>query len=121
MRNEIAMSKLKINNGTPLGNAHLCRGCAHGQFTTGYRETDVLVICASSEPSRLVPFPVHECTAYWDRNRPGLAQMQKYALNFAHDRRKSVAGFKVMPLKAVPAKSKRDGEGDCEDEAALAR
>ena len=115
------MSKQNVNDGTPIGNAHLCRTCQHGQFTTGYRETDLLVICASAEPSRLVPFPVHGCTAYWDRNRPSLSDMQKFALNFTRERRKPVEGFKVTPLKAIPAKDKKHHEDEQQDEAALAR
>jgi hypothetical protein len=115
------MGKVNVKNGTPVGSAHLCRTCANGQFTTGYRETDVLVICASSEPARLVPFAVHECTAYWDRNRPSYAQMQKFALNFIQERRKPVKGFSVTRLKAAPAKDEADGEDQQKDEAARTR
>ena len=115
------MGKQNVKNATPVGNAHLCRTCAHGQFTTGYRETDVLVICATSEPSRLVPFPVHECTAYWDRNRPSMLQMQKYALSLVQERRKPVQGFGVARPLPVPAKKAADSEDEQQDEAALAR
>lgn len=112
------MGKVNVKNGTPVGNAHLCRTCSHGQFTAGYRETDVLVICASAEPSRLVPFPVHECTAHWDRNRPSYMQMQKFALHLTPERRKPVNGFTVTRLNAVPAKSEVSSEGEQKDEAA---
>ena len=108
------MGKLNVKNGTPVGNAHLCRTCSHGQFTTGYRETDVMVICANSTPAFVVPFPVHECTDYWDRNRPNMLQMQKYALNLVQERRKPVKGFSMPRLKVVTAKDEQ------EDEAALA-
>ena len=77
------MSKLKVKNGTPVGNVHLCRNCSNGQFTVGYRESEVLVICTNSSPARLVPFPVHECTGFWDRNRPDYVAMTKLALNFS--------------------------------------
>jgi hypothetical protein len=89
----MAMSKLKIKDGTPVGNAHLCRNCRNGQFTSGYRQSDVLVICTNASPARLVPFPVRECTDYWDRNRPGYVEMMKLALNFSDGRRKPIAGF----------------------------
>jgi hypothetical protein len=115
------MSKQKIKNGTPVGNAHLCRACTHGQFTTGYRETDVLVICTNSSPARLVPFPVHECTDYWDRNRPDYDQMHKLALNFSEELRKPVRGFGTTGFAAASRDEDDDGEDEFEDEAALSR
>jgi hypothetical protein len=114
------MGKVNVKNGTPVGNAHLCRSCLHGQFTTGYRETDVLVICTNSSPARLVPFPVYECTDYWDRNRPDYEEMQKLALDFSDGRRKPVRGFSAAGFAAV-ANEDDDGEDEQEDEAALAR
>jgi hypothetical protein len=89
------MSNTNVKNGTPVGNAHLCKGCEHGQYTTGYRESDVLVICTNSSPSRMVPFVVHECTDYWDKHRPSWEQMDKLALNFSEDaRHKPTPGFR---------------------------
>ncbi|MGD0914552.1 MAG: hypothetical protein ABR928_21875, partial [Terracidiphilus sp.] len=120
IRNETAMGKVNVKNGTPVGNAHLCRTCLHGQYTTGYRETDVLVICANSTPAILVPFPVHECTDYWDRNRPSIGQMHKLALDFSDGRRKPVRGFSTAGFAAV-ADDDDNGEEEQEDEAALAR
>ena len=83
------MSKVKIKNGTPVGNAHLCRGCIHGQFVVGYRETDVLVVCTYSNPARTVPFPAYECTEYWDRNRPSYEQMKNLALSISDSPQKA--------------------------------
>ena len=97
------MSKLNVKNGTPVGNVPLCRSCSNGQFTTGYRESDVLVICTNSAPARLVPFPVCECTGYWDRNRPDYDEMTKLALSFNEGRRKPVRGFGQVGFVAVPA------------------
>ena len=114
------MSKLKVKNGTPVGNVHLCRNCSHGQFTTGYRESDVLVICTNSSPARLVPFPVHECTDFWDRNRPGYVEMTKLALNFSDGRRKAIAGFRNSGFARIPVVAE-DGREDVEDEAAINR
>lgn len=106
------MSKVSVKNGTPVGNAHLCRGCSHGQFTVGYRESDVLVVCTNSSPARLVPFTVHECTEFWDRNRPGYDEMTKLALDFSDGRRKRVAGFRNSGFARIPLVA----DGDCEDE-----
>ncbi len=115
------MGKVNVKNGTPVGNAHLCRSCLHGQFTTGYRETDVLVICTNSTPARLVPFPVHECSDYWDRNRPSFGQMHKLALDFSEGRRQRVRGFSAAGFAAVKEEDDDSCEEEQEDEVALAR
>jgi hypothetical protein len=121
------MGKLKVKDGTPVGNEHLCRGCSYGQFTVGYRETDVLVICTNATPARLVPFPVRECTGFWDRNRPDYEQMTKLALNITKTRRKPVRGFGDTGFAARPetpaAESAEAGEEESqveEKEPALA-
>jgi hypothetical protein len=87
------MAKQEVENGAPASNAHLCRSCRNGQFTVGYRESDVLVVCTNANPARLVPFPVRGCTDYWDRNRPEYEEMTKLALNFNETRRRPVRGF----------------------------
>ena len=38
------MGKLNVKNGTPVGREHLCKRCTWGQFMTGYRESDLVVI-----------------------------------------------------------------------------
>ncbi|MGB0063267.1 MAG: hypothetical protein WBP85_02385 [Terracidiphilus sp.] len=110
------MSKPKVKNGTPLGNVHLCRNCTNGQFTVGYRESEVLVLCTNASPALLVPFPVYECTGYWDRNRPGYEEMQKLALDFSDGRRKPIAGFRNSGFARIPVVVKCDED---EDEAAI--
>lgn len=117
------MAKQNVKNGTPVGNAHLCRSCCNGQFTTGYRESDVLVICTNANPARLMPFPVRECTDYCDRNRPGYEEMAKLALNISHVRRKRVRGFSQAGLASGAGASagepvrKKDGAAKIEEEA----
>jgi hypothetical protein len=114
------MSKLKVKNGTPVGNVHLCRNCKNGQFTVGYRESDVLVICTNASPARLVPFPVHECTDFWDRNRPGYVEMTKLALNFSEGHRKAITGFRNSGFARIPVVAEGEPEEE-EDEAAISR
>jgi hypothetical protein len=113
------MGKIKLNNGTPVGNDHLCRRCSHGKFTMGYRETDVLVICTYSNPAHSVPFPVHECTEFWDRNRPDYDEMTKLALDFTACRRKPVEGFRAGA--AWGNSTADDSDGNKQDEAAQLR
>jgi len=112
------MSKVNVKNGTPVGNAHLCRSCSNGQFTVGYRETDVLVVCTNSSPARSIPFPVYECTEYWDRNRPSWDDMKKLALDFSESRRKPIDGFRNSGFTQVPVIAEDD---ENEDEAAITR
>ena len=115
------MAKLNVKSGAPVGSDHLCRRCYHGQFTTGYRETDVLVICTNSSPARLIPFPVCECTKFWDRNRPDWESMQRLALDFSESRRKSTPGFRGNGFARVSVPVIDKNEDDDEDEAAFAR
>jgi len=97
------MSKLNLKNGTPAGSEHLCRRCNHCQFTVGYRETDVLVICTNPSPARVIPFPVYDCTDFWDRNRPDWDAMEKLAIDFSDSRRKPTPGFRDSGFARVPA------------------
>lgn len=113
----MAMSKLKVKDGTPVGNAHLCLNCTNGQFTVGYRDSDVLVICTNASPARVVPFHVRECTAFWDRNRPDYEEMTKLALNFNEVNRKPIAGFRNSGFAQIPAVVRCDDED--QDEAAI--
>ena len=74
------MSKVKVKNGTPVGNQHLCKRCTWGQFMTGYRDSDLLVICMRADPSFRVPFTVYECSEFSDRHKPTWDQMSKLAI-----------------------------------------
>ena len=79
-----AMGKLNVKNGTPVGNAHLCLNCNWGQFVTGYRDSDRLAICTSTNPNVVLPFTVYECTSFDDKHRPGWDQMEKLAISVAN-------------------------------------
>ena len=108
------MAKLEVIKGASAGNRHLCRGCTHGHFVTGYRESDVMVICTNVMPNRRVPFVVRECSEFWDRNRPTYAEMTRLALNFSDGRRKPTPGFRARGLATVPVEAE-DKVGDESD------
>lgn len=74
------MGKTYVKNGTPVGNENLCRNCSNAQITTGYRESDMLVICTNVYPSIAVPFVVHQCTDFEDKFKPNWQQMEKLAI-----------------------------------------
>jgi len=112
------MITFNVKNGTPVGNAHLCRNCRNGQFTTGYRESEVMVICANSDQARLVPFVVHECTGFHDRNRPDWEQMDKLAINLdAEFMRKPTPGFRASGFATVPVVVEDEEDTELEEVA----
>jgi hypothetical protein len=75
------MGKLTIKNGTPVGNAHLCRSCTFAQIVTGYRESDLLAICTNTSPNLVLPFTVYECSSYADKYKPSWKQMKNLAIH----------------------------------------
>lgn len=98
------MGKLHVKNGTPVGNAHLCKSCAWGQFMTGYRESDLLVICTRTDPNFTVPFTMHECSEFSDKFKPTWDQMNKLAihvnpLRVSAKMRGFQADTKVQPIR----------------------
>jgi len=97
------MVNVKVKNGTPVAGPHLCRHCNWGQFVTGYRDSDLFVICTNANPNRVVPFAVRECTEYQDRNRPDWEQMEKLAINITSKiSRNPTPGFAGAGFAAVP-------------------
>ena len=122
----MVMGKLNVKNGTPVGNEHLCKGCTNGQFTTGYRESDILVVCTNVYPSIRLPFVVHQCSDFQDRLRPDWEQMEKLFIQIQPVRiSKKTKGFNVLdPLRpekpeyepAIP----EDDEEEDESVAAIA-
>jgi len=116
------MGKLNIQNGTPVGNEHLCKSCSWGQYTSGYRESEVLVFCTNTEPNFKVPFLVHECSGYYDKQKPDWEQMKKLAIDIDPRRiSKKTKGFSVTEV-FYPSTQEAEDETEDEDEteAALA-
>jgi hypothetical protein len=100
----IAMSRASVKNGTPIGSAHLCKNCTWGHVVTGYRESDLLVMCTGTVPNVVVPFAVYECTGFNDKHKPTIDQMRKLALPIQNVRISAkTAGFRpvetIRPLK----------------------
>jgi len=88
------MSKVYVKGGTPVGSESLCRTCSHAQIMTGYRESEMVTICSWPQPNIVVPFNIHECTKYYDKNRPTWQQMEKLAIHVSPGNPMPV-GFKV--------------------------
>jgi hypothetical protein len=114
------MGKLNIKNGTPVGNAHLCRSCSWGQFVIGYRESDLLAICTNTSPNVVLPFTVYECSSYADKHKPDWEQMKKLAINIQPLRvSKKTRGFSVPAASARAREAVTQEKGG--EEVALAR
>jgi len=114
----IAMSRANVKNGTPIGSAHLCKSCTWGHVITGYRESDLLVMCTRTDPNIVVPFAVYECTEFNDKHKPTIDQMRKLALPIQQVRVSHMtAGFSTFgALRPV-----RKTEDEDRDEAARVR
>lgn len=83
---------------------------------TGYRDSDVLVICMRTDPNFTVPFTMYECSEFSDKNKPTWEQMNKLAIEVNPVRVSArTKGFYAV-TKIQPA---RDDDDD-EDEAAHA-
>jgi hypothetical protein len=112
------MGKLNVKNGTPVGNTHLCKSCSWGQFMTGFRESDLLVICTNTSPNIAVPFTVWDCSEFSDKHRPNFEQMEKLALDFQPVRISTrTPGFNTV-TKVHPIKRTDEDEDEGEDEVA---
>jgi hypothetical protein len=111
------MGKLNVKNGTPVGNAHLCKSCSWGQFMTGYRQSDVMAICTNASPNIVVPFTMYECSEFSDKHKPNWEQMEKLAINIQPVRVSSrTAGFSAAgPVRTINVPDEE------EDEAARVR
>ena len=112
------MGKVYVKNGTPVGNTHLCKSCSFGQFMTGYRESDLLVICTNTSPNIAVPFTVCDCSEFSDKFRPGWEQMEKLALDVQPTRISTrTAGFNAVTT-VQPIRRTDEDEDEGEDEVA---
>lgn len=115
------MAKMNVKNGTPAGNEHLCKRCSWGQCMTGYRESDVLMICTNTNPNMRVPFPVFDCTEFSDKHRPSYKEMKDLAIEVAPTRISTrTAGFSTI-TKVQPIRRDDDDENKDEDADEVAR
>ena len=101
------MGKVFVKNGTPIGSVNLCRTCTWGQVMTGYRESDVMVVCTNSNPAFKVPFAVHNCTEFFDKGKPDWEQMEKLAIEIEPARAPKTRGFNF----SEPARPGKPGFG----------
>jgi len=77
------MGKGNVKGGTPVGSASLCRTCRSAHILSGYRESEMMVVCTATYPDFPVPFVVRECTGFTDRAKPDWDEMEKFAIDIA--------------------------------------
>lgn len=83
-----------MRNGTPVGNASLCRTCRHAHIQLGFADSEIEVRCGFHyENPRLVPFAVRECTDYASKIVPSMYEMEKMAWVIDVRKVKAGAGF----------------------------
>jgi hypothetical protein len=75
------MGKINMKGGTPNKWDSLCTTCSSAHIVSGFRESELVVICTEVHPNIPVSFKVRECTGYLDRNRPDYDAMQKLAID----------------------------------------
>jgi hypothetical protein len=104
------MGKANVKGGTPVASASLCRTCSHAQILTGYRESEMMVVCTSTYPDFVVPFVVRECTAFNDKAKPDWEQMEKLAIEVAPISFAKRVGFRAHETERDKENSQPDDD-----------
>jgi hypothetical protein len=88
------MSKIIMKEATPAKWNSLCEACRWGHIRTGFRESEMEVICTDVVPNVPVAFKVRECSSYLHKTRPTWEQMKDLAINV------TPRGFRVLGFQA---------------------
>jgi hypothetical protein len=89
------MGKNNMKGGTPGRWSSLCTTCTWAHIVSGFRESELVVICTEVQPNFSVPFLVHECSSYLDRNRPSYDAMTKLAIHVEPSSSLKPVGFRA--------------------------
>ncbi len=92
-----------MKGGTPFGWVSLCGSCTWAHIVTGYRESEMVVICTDVSPNIAVPFKVRGCTSYLGRDRPSWEEMKDLAID-------------VLPASSAKKVGFRSNEGVTRDD-----
>lgn len=86
--------RLKIHGGTvENGATTLCATCRFATIVKGRSLSDEIVDCAKLSESTRVTFTVTSCSAYADRRRAALHEMEEIAWILRSDAKKNTIGF----------------------------
>ena len=96
--------RLKIHGGTVNSSEpSLCHTCRFATIIKGQRLHDEIVECARLSDHARITFTVTTCTAYADRRRASIHEMEEIAWVLRSDPRRNQIGF-------VPARSLKPHE-----------
>src|SRR5712664_4468595 len=93
--------RLKIHGGTAqLGEPSLCLTCRFATVVKGRSISDEIIECSRLSDHARITFAVTSCTAYADRRRAALHDMEEIAWVLRSDPKKNTIGFvKASELK----------------------
>jgi hypothetical protein len=102
-------TKLKVQGGTLVEGAPLCRTCRYAHIQREFRQNEEVIFCGY-DTMRVVKFKIAECTDYLDKTVPTRYEMDQmaYLINVEPTRKRS--GF--VNVVGFTAKLARDEEGD---------
>lgn len=104
------MTRIKVRDGTPVGNVSLCTTCRNGHTVkTGRLHTIVICTKYSMDGVTCFPQPVVECSEYDDKRMPSKWDMEAIAWTI-QTRNRGPAGFQgsETEIEIVPPKKKDD-------------
>ena len=104
------MGKINIKGGTPCGWASLCATCTWAHIVSGFRESELVVICTGVNPNFAVPFKVQECSKHLDRNRPDYNAMTRLAIHVEPCNSLKPVGFRAK-LEVIDEQEAEAGKG----------
>jgi hypothetical protein len=86
--------RLKIQGGTAdNGQPALCLTCRHATIVKGRSLSDEIIECGRLSDGTQITFAVTSCTAYADRRRAALHEMEEIAWVLRSDPKKNTVGF----------------------------
>src|SRR5918996_2221987 len=86
--------RFKITGGTvDHGEPSLCSTCRFATIIKGQRLRDEIVECSRLSDHARIPFCVSSCTAYSDRRRASIHEMEEIAWILRSDPRRNEIGF----------------------------
>ena len=105
--------RLKIHGGTVQhGQPSLCHTCRFATILKGQRLRDEIVECSRLSEHSRVTFAVTACSAYSDRRRASIYEMEEIAWILRSDPRRKTIGF--VEAKALKPHLRHVLSDDCD-------
>lgn len=86
--------RVKVQGGTASNDeTPLCVTCRYATIIKGARLQDEIIQCGELYHRSRITFPVLACSAYSDKRRPSVREMEEIAWILRSDSRKNTVGF----------------------------